>query len=104
MKPIDEETIAGGAAAAADELSAITEPFEELIKALHRLSTTEIAGSDEQVKILNQKGAPGLYKIARDFKTDRRLKKLRSLAANCRPALQRVLQELPAIERAMRGE
>jgi len=101
---MSEETIAGGAAAAADELSAITEPFEELINALRRLRTTQIAGSDEQVRILNQQGAPAFYKIARDFRTDRRLKKLRSLAANCLPALKQMLEAVAGMEKAMRGE
>jgi len=101
---MNEETIAAGAAAAADELSAITEPFEELTKALRRLSTTQIAGSDVDVRTLNQQGARSLYKMAGDFRTDRRLKKLRSLAANCRPALRQMVEAAAAMEKAMRGE
>ncbi len=104
MTPMNEETIAGGAVAAADELSAITEPFEALIKALRRLSSTQIVGSDEEVKILNQQRAPALYKMARDLRTDRRLKKMRSLAASCRPMVEKALETLTLMEKEMRDE
>lgn len=104
MKPMNEETIASLAATAADDLAAIIEPLDKLLSTLRRVSSTQIAGSDEQIRILNQTGAPGFHKIIREFRKHPRMKKLRSAVADVRPALEEMLEALPAIEKAMRGE
>jgi hypothetical protein len=97
------ETIASAAAAAADELIAIIEPFEKLSNALRRLGSTKIAGSDEQVQILNRQGVPALHKLARELRTYPKIKKLRSRIANCRPELQEMFEAVTAIEKVLRG-
>ena len=99
----EEENIGSGASAAADELTKIIEPFEKLRNALIGVCGTEIAGSFEQIEILNRQAGPALHKIARDLRADRRLKKLRSLAASCRPSLEESLKAVTMIEKAMRG-
>jgi hypothetical protein len=98
-----EEFISSGASEAADALTEIIEPFEKLRNALIRVYETKIAGSDEQVEILQRQAGPALHKIARDLRADRRLKKLRSLAANCRPQLQEAYEAVTMMEKALRG-
>lgn len=99
----EEESISNGAAEAADALTEIIEPFEKLRNALIRLRETKIVGSDEQVEILQRQGAPTLHRIAREMRADRRLKKLRSLAANCRPQLHEMYEAVIVMEKALRG-